>query len=50
MPLYLLLSSPYLLQDVSTTPVPYSFAADEAETATLSIVSGNPGFMLIYVV
>jgi hypothetical protein len=33
----------------STTPVPYSFAIDGAETAAISIMSGNPGLRLIYV-
>jgi hypothetical protein len=32
----------------STTPVPYSFAADGVETATISIVNGNPGLVLVY--
>jgi hypothetical protein len=32
----------------STTPVPYSFATDGSETATMNIVSGNPGLGLIY--
>jgi hypothetical protein len=33
----------------STTPVPYSFATDGAQTATISVVRGNPGVNLIYV-
>jgi hypothetical protein len=32
----------------SSTPVPYSFAADGEETATMNIVAGNPGLHLIY--
>ncbi|MDR2796091.1 MAG: hypothetical protein LBB47_05205, partial [Spirochaetaceae bacterium] len=33
----------------TTSPAPYSFAADEAETAKLNIVRGNPGLAVVYV-